>query len=170
MRTRSLVKTAFLGISMTIPVALSGATMAHSSAAHSKAIGKWLTENERAVIEIKSCDSHRSLCGEIYWIIDGGMQYDTENEDEIKRGQPLCGLTILHGFEKSDNLDQEEWIDGKIYKADDGDIYNASLSLVDENRLRVHGYVGIPLFGKTQMWTRVDEKTYSQCKAPPEKK
>lgn len=115
--------------------------------------GLWLTENKRAVIEVSSCQNGQSLCGEIAWIIDGGMEKDTQNPDPAMRNNDLCGMQILYGFKKGSG--SREWVDGKIYKADDGDIYNANLTVVDENRLRLRGYIGMPLFGKTQIWTRV---------------
>jgi len=117
--------------------------------------GLWMTENKRAVIDVKPCADGGPVCGEIAWIIDGGMTVDAKNENPELRNQPLCGLQILNGFKSG--AKSNEWVDGKIYKADDGDVYNASITQIDENRLRLRGYVGIPLFGKTQIWTRVPD-------------
>ena len=114
--------------------------------------GLWLTENKRAAVEITSCQEGQSLCGKIAWIIEDGMQLDEKNEDPALRSNKLCGMQILYGFNKGKT--DGEWNDGKIYKADDGDVYNASIKQIDDNRLRIRGYIGIPLFGKTQMWTR----------------
>lgn len=138
---------------------MSGATRAQSA---NGIEGLWLTQNERAAISIEACEDGASLCGKIAWIIDGGMQVDEKNEDTALRARPLCGLRILYGFHQG--KEPNEWLDGKIYKADDGDVYNASVTLVDTNRLRLRGYVGIPLFGKTQMWKRVDQADYPVCK------
>ena len=121
--------------------------------------GYWLTQNERAVIKIAPCES--SICGSIYWIIDGGLQKDIHNEDETLRDRPMCGLQILGNFEKESAT---EWEDGFIYKADDGDIYDANLELISENKLKLRGYVGVPLLGKTQHWTRVSKDDYKACK------
>tara|TARA_B100001167_G_C16738089_1_gene289570 strand:- start:146 stop:607 length:462 start_codon:yes stop_codon:yes gene_type:complete len=123
--------------------------------------GLWLTQNERAAVKIEKCKDGQSLCGDIAWIIAGGMQTDSQNEDESLRGRPLCGMQILYGFRQGKQAN--EWLDGKIYKADDGDVYNASVTQVDNNRLRLRGYVGMPLFGKTQMWTRVNPAEYPSC-------
>ena len=131
--------------------------------AHAKnfsAEGYWLTENKRAVIHTYECE--QGLCGNIHWIIEGGMQYDTKNPEETKRSTPMCGLKIIWGFEKDD----DEWENGKIYKADDGDVYSADIELKDENTLSLRGYIGIPLFGKSQIWSRVSPDEYKKCKAP----
>ncbi|MEM7679485.1 MAG: DUF2147 domain-containing protein [Pseudomonadota bacterium] len=121
--------------------------------------GYWLTENKRAVLEIKPCNDN-SVCGEIYWIIDGGLQQDIHNEDESLKKRPLCGLEILGGFEQDD---PGEWEDGFIYKADDGDLYDADIEVREDGTLKVRGYLGISLLGKTQIWTRVNPKDYKRC-------
>ena len=119
----------------------------------------WLTENERAVIQIEKCDD--SLCGYVYWIIDGGMEFDTKNPNPNNRNDPLCGLQILKDFERKA---EDKWEDGTIYKADDGDTYNADIKLSSTKKLEVRGYIGLPVFGKTQTWTRVYKSEYEPCK------
>ena len=100
------------------------------------------------------------LCGHVYWIIDGGMQTDLNNPEETLRGRPMCGLPILWGMEKQSAT---EWEDGKIYKADDGDIYDADLELLDDGTLKVRGYLGLSWLGKTQIWKRVSPADYPAC-------
>ena len=124
--------------------------------------GLWLTENKRSVIEIKKCP--QGICGNIHWVIQGGMKTDSKNPDETKRNTPMCGLPILWGFtQNSKNL--KVWESGRIYKADEGDTYHATVSVIDANKLYLRGYVGIPLLGKTQYWTRGTDKDYPQCKS-----
>lgn len=123
--------------------------------------GLWLTENGRSVIKVAECNE--GICGDIYWIIEGGMQYDAKNPDETKHEDPMCGLRILHSFTK-DGVG--EWEDGKIYKADEGDVYEATVSINDDGTLKVRGYVGVPLFGKSQTWTKVSAEEYKKCIAP----
>lgn len=132
---------------------LSTPSYAHASEAE----GLWLTENKRSVIHIQECGN--SICGKIHWIIDGGMQTDAKNPDTDKKKRPMCGLDILWDFKSSG----KHWSSGKIYKADDGDIYSATITIKDANTLSLRGYLGIPLFGKTQTWTRVSEDTHTQC-------
>lgn len=134
--------------------------MPFAAQAASPLTGYWLTENKRSVIMIEECGE--SLCGNIHWIIEGGMQFDEKNPDETKRKTPMCGLPILWGFEKDS---ETEWEDGKIYKADDGDVYSSEMELQEDGTLEVKGYVGFSFIGKSQDWTRVDPKDYPACKA-----
>lgn len=125
--------------------------------------GLWLTANERSVIKVEECGD--ALCGRIAWIIEGGMQYDAKNPEERLRGQPMCGLMIVQNLKQSgDGFNR--WDQGKIYKADDGDIYDASLKITSANKLTVRGFRGISILGKSQEWTRVDAAQYPACKAP----
>ena len=124
--------------------------------------GLWLTANERSVIEVKPCESDSAKrCGNIYWIIKDGMRKDEKNPDESLRSRSLCGLEILSAFEADEQSNR--WIDGKIYKADDGDIYNATMEPLPNGNLLVRGYVGLPLFGKSQIWTPVSAGAYAKC-------
>ena len=121
--------------------------------------GHWLTENERAVVELKECGEE--LCGSVYWIIEGGMLFDEKNPLEELRTRKICGLQIVEGLEKASD---GEWENGNIYKADDGDTYSADINLQEDGTLKVRGYLGVSWLGKTQIWTRVDAKDYKQCK------
>lgn len=120
--------------------------------------GYWLTENKRSVIHVQPCE--QGLCGTIHWIVAGGMQVDAKNPDETKRTRPMCGMPILWGFSPDG---ESAWKNGKIYKADDGDMYDANISLQKDGTLRLRGYVGLPMFGKTQIWSRVNEADYPAC-------
>ncbi len=124
------------------------------------ATGRWLTQNQRAVIRIKPCGD--KLCGKVDWIIKDGMKTDEKNPDASQRARPMCGLPLLWDFTAQDAA---HWSGGFIYKADDGDTYHATMQLLAPDKLLVHGYIGMPLFGVSQTWTRVSAKDYPPCKA-----
>ncbi len=125
--------------------------------------GYWLTENERAVIHVQNCDE--SVCGRIHWIIDGGLQFDEFNPDINRQKDPLCGREIMSGFTQS-QYDDQKWGGGEIYKADEGDTYSANLTMQGGDKMKVRGYMGISLLGKSQIWTRVSKNKYQKCKVP----
>ena len=71
-------------------------------------------------------------------------------EGEAK-GKPVLGLVFLWGLKP----DGEEFKGGFILDPDNGKVYKAKLSLEEGGRkLRVRGFIGISLIGRTQIWVR----------------
>jgi uncharacterized protein (DUF2147 family) len=81
---------------------------------------------------------------------DGKPKVDRNNPENSKQNQPIIGLVILKNF----RFDDDEWQEGTIYDPESGKTYDCNLTLKDKNTLRVRGYIGISLFGRTEKWTR----------------
>jgi uncharacterized protein (DUF2147 family) len=99
------------------------------------------------------------LCGRIYWqkkplSADGQPKRDRHNPDAALRERPLCGLRILTGFRHTKD---GAWSAGHIYNPNDGRTYSSTLQLEPDGSLRIRGYVGLSLFGKTVEWVRPQE-------------
>ena len=60
-------------------------------------------------------------------------------------------LQLMEGFSYSA---ENVWGKGTIYNPDDGRTYKSKMKLTGPNRLEVRGFVIIPLFGGTSIWTR----------------
>jgi uncharacterized protein (DUF2147 family) len=69
-----------------------------------------------------------------------------------RKGKPVKGMTIMWGLRK----DGDEWSGGKVLDPANGKIYRCYVEVVDRGaHLKVRGYVGISLFGRTQYWQRL---------------
>jgi uncharacterized protein (DUF2147 family) len=125
-------------------------------------IGQWLTADRDAIIEFYRCKNR--YYGKIVWSNDpnyppddemgmgGQPRTDRSNPDPRLRSRPIVGLTILKDFTFSgDDL----WKGGTVYNPDNGKTYKCKLKLISKDHLEVKGYIGIPLFGKTSVWTRI---------------
>ena len=74
-----------------------------------------------------------------------------------RKDQPILGMTILWGLKPTRNSDENEYTGGEILDPDSGTVYQAILTVVDGGkRLKVRGYFGISLFGRSQAWERVE--------------
>jgi uncharacterized protein (DUF2147 family) len=70
-----------------------------------------------------------------------------------QRGKPLLGLVFIDGMRRSGL----KYDGGTILDPETGTSYSANMKLSpDGNTLTVHGYVGLPLFGQSQTWKRVE--------------
>jgi uncharacterized protein (DUF2147 family) len=81
-------------------------------------------------------------------------RYDDLNPDPTLRSRPLKGLTVMSGFRYDSN---GRWVNGRIYDPNSGKTYKGTIEQLDANTLKLRGYVGISLFGRTEIWVRVDE-------------
>lgn len=67
--------------------------------------------------------------------------------------QPALGSVILSGLTKQHG----QWTGGKMYDLMNGKTYNCAMSLTKRgDKLNVHSFTNLPLFGATQIWERVD--------------
>ncbi len=115
--------------------------------------GRWLSGDGSGWIDIRLVDGKPvgTAAGSTTAKAGDPPRLDDLNPDPELRSRPLDGITILHEFEyKGDHV----WKGGTIYDPNSGKSYKSSMTLVDENTLRVRGYIGISLFGRSDTWTR----------------
>jgi len=75
--------------------------------------------------------------------------------DGDKHNKRVVGMVILENLKQSTD-DRASWTGGKILDPKNGKTYQSNIRLVDNGRkLDVKGYIGTPLFGRTQTWVRV---------------
>jgi len=128
----------------------------HSQNKADDIIGIWLTSGKEPA-KIQIYKAGEKYYGKIIWLKNptenGKQRTDGNNPDKSKRNNPIIGLLMLTGF-KFDGDD--EWKGGDIYDPESGNTYSSYLYLKDKNILKVRGYVGVSLFGRTETWTRAN--------------
>ena len=136
-----------------------------ASAQTPSVMGTWLTASKAAEIRLTPCaDPARGpVCGQIVKLIDpkdvNGKPAvpeeitDTRNTDPTLRGRKVLGMVMLYDFAKT--ADPNSFESGTIYSGENGKTYKANLGLQADGTLRLRGYVGVPMLGETQIWTRV---------------
>jgi uncharacterized protein (DUF2147 family) len=116
-------------------------------------VGKWLTAENKSQVEIYKVGSQ--YFGKIIWLKepnkDGKPKIDDKNPNEKLRKQPIIGLVLLNNFRyNGDNV----WKDGTIYDPDNGKTYSCKMTLADNGELKIRGFIGISLIGRTTVWVR----------------
>lgn len=148
-----IMKISFL-FTLLIPV-LSFRTPTSTYVHADEILGIWKNGSSKGHIQIfKNNDRY---FGKIIWLQNpsypnGQPKIDHKNPDIHQRNRPLIGLIMLRDFIFDDN----EWNNGTIYNPADGKSYKAYIRLENHNTIVVRGYIGISIFGKTDVWTRVN--------------
>lgn len=132
-----------------------------NGASQDPVVGNWRTK-AGAVIQIQRCDD--SLCGYVVSLKEpygkeGNPRRDEENPDPAKRSEPICESQILRGDFDRDGPGR--WEGGTIYNPEDGSTYKANLTVREDGKLKVRGYMGFSALGRTQIWTRAPD--YERC-------
>ena len=112
-------------------------------------LGQYWSENQEGKIEIY--EKGGKYYGKILWRNE--VRKDTENPDPTLRNRSVIGIVFLKDFVYKDG----EWKKGKVYSIDNGNTYSGKLWLEDGGKtLKMRGYLGISLLGRTATLTRVE--------------
>lgn len=113
--------------------------------------GLWQTPTNGGQVRISRCG--QALCGTLVTsshIRADANARDEHNKNASLRSRPLRNLPMLTGFTGGPT----EWRGGSVYNPEDGGTYRGTITLTNDNTLRLRGCIVAPLC-KTQTWTRV---------------
>ena len=117
----------------------------------------WVSQKDGWTVKTASCDG--ALCA---YLVDfklkandppGYQPVDEHNPDKNKRQDKMCGHLMMGGFHPSTSKDVT-WDGGWIYDPDHGLTYSGKITLVDNDTVKLRGYLGISLFGRTLVLRR----------------
>ncbi|HTI58421.1 DUF2147 domain-containing protein [Mucilaginibacter sp.] len=117
-------------------------------------LGSWANPNGQDHILIYK--KGNKYYGKLDWIKypndeQGKPKTDKNNPDPALRSRPDLGLELLKDFVyDGDNV----YNDGTVYDPKNGKTYSCKMTL-DGNNLKIRGYIGISLFGRSEIWARV---------------
>ncbi len=91
--------------------------------------------------------------GKIVWLkepmLNNKPKLDDKNPEPELAKKPLIGAVIIKNFTKKN---ETEFVGGTIYDPKNGKTYSCKMTLKG-NVVDVRGYIGIPAFGRTTVWT-----------------
>lgn len=74
--------------------------------------------------------------------------------EDSRKDQRIVGMNILSGL-KQNKQEISEYISGQILDPANGKIYKCKMTVLEGGKkLNVRGYIGMPLFGRSQIWLR----------------
>jgi uncharacterized protein (DUF2147 family) len=115
-------------------------------------LGRW--ENEDATFQIFESDG--KLSAKIVALREpttpeGKEKTDIHNPDPAKRSKPIIGLVFMCGFVRKTDT---RWEKGTIYDPKSGNTYSCFMELESPEKIKVRGFIGLSLIGRTEYWGR----------------
>ncbi len=116
-------------------------------------LGEWETYDDetnekKSVIEI--FEQNNKYYGKVKEIFTGPADATCENCKGDKKDQLIVGLQIIEKLKKKG----ESYEGGTILDPESGKVYKCYLELEETDKLKVRGYIGFALLGRTQYWKR----------------
>jgi uncharacterized protein (DUF2147 family) len=148
----ALPAAAFLAITVAQPCAAADAPADNPVATAAYPTEYWTNDKDGWSVKTAACGT--ALCA---YLVDfkpkpdqpaGYQPVDRQNPDQNRRQDKLCGRQMMGGFQPAKDTGAT-WEGGWIYDPDSGTTYSGKITLVDRNTVRLRGFVGISLFGRT---------------------
>jgi uncharacterized protein (DUF2147 family) len=120
-------------------------------------LGNWLNEERTAKVQVYK--EGNKYFGKIIWLkepldkVTGKPRTDNLNPDEKLKNAPLLGLVMLRNFVFDGD---DEWSDGTIYDPKNGKTYKCYIKYDTPSVLKIRGYIGVSMLGRTTYWTKVN--------------
>lgn len=130
--------------------------MAYDAVAGDGIVGLWkaFDDQGKPTGYIRIIEAQAGFAG----VIEKGLESDKEEKychacKDGRKGQKLVGMTVLKGVKaKGDVFEGTEILDPFS-----GNTYRVKLILKEQGqKMDVRGFVGLSLFGRTQVWERVE--------------
>jgi uncharacterized protein (DUF2147 family) len=123
-------------------------------------VGLWKTIDDETGKEksyVRITEDHGVLSGKIEKLLNPSKPNPVcEKCTDERKDQPVTGLTIIRNVKKDAN-DDDLWDGGDILDPNNGKVYKVRLSPEDGGKkLKVRGYIGVPMLGRSQTWIRVE--------------
>lgn len=140
-------------ISFIILLALAFVSKTFAQTGENAILGVW--ESDAKDVRMEFYKQGNKFYGRYLWgktiVENDGItsKKDVKNPDSKLRSRNVVGITSLTGL----TWDGEEFVDGKIYNAPSGEMYDCKV-WIKKDKLYLRGYMGISMLGQTVSWHR----------------
>ncbi len=130
-------------------LSVSWANTLHAQFKGDAILGDWINETKDAKFRIFK--EGNKYYGKIIWG-SGDETKDIKNPVTKLRDRDIIGLIMLNDFVFDG---KQTWQDGTIYDPREGKTYSCKITQKSKDQINVRGYVGIAMFGRTEIWTKI---------------
>lgn len=117
-------------------------------------LGTWWSPDKRGQLKFYKKDN--KFFGKLVWSADdkpGQPKLDSENPTVSMRSNRIVGVDIFKNL--TYNATEHTYENGTVYDARSGYTYSCSLWVEGKDILKVRGFMGFSLLGKTETFARV---------------
>ncbi|RYF36586.1 MAG: DUF2147 domain-containing protein [Cytophagaceae bacterium] len=120
------------------------------------AVGLWRTIDDKTHAPASLVETYirdGKLCAHVKVVLKSsrGPHPTCERCSGSRKDQPVEGMEIMWDLSQ----DGDHWEGGSILDPANGTTYRCRVRLLGDDKLEVRGFVGISLFGRSQVWERV---------------
>lgn len=117
--------------------------------------GKWKTIDDetkqaKSIVEIYK-KSDGKYYGKVSQLLIKPASPNCTGCKDDRKGKPILGMEIIRGLKK----EGDEFTGGTITDPKTGKTYKCTITK-SSDKLNVRGYMGISVFGRTQVWDKVN--------------
>lgn len=135
--------------------------------------GDWMVQTNDAVVRI--FEENGEYRGRVVW---AGREtqdwWQGEPPHEIpwddKKAAKQYKLAATHGVDILARLEfdgEDKWNNGRVFNVINGKIYRCQLTLPEPDVLKLRGYIGMPMFGGSVLWTRLTDEQRANMPSYP---
>ena len=147
-------------------------SLAKAQDRHAEAFGIWKSIDDKTKepkSHVKIWEENGKLYGKIIRLFRKPTEEQNPTCDKCegdRKDKPVIGMLIIWDLTKNAN---GSWHKGRILDPANGKTYGCWLETLEGGKkLKVRGYMGVSLFGRTQMWEKVASNP--EAPKPAEKK
>lgn len=115
-------------------------------------VGNFFTPESDGVMQFYKAGSTYSA--KLIWGKDKD-RLDVNNPDKSLRNQKVVGMVLATGFVFDG---KDTWKSGRIYDPNEGKTYDCKITLDEKGNMKLRGFIGVSLLGRTAYMVRMEEK------------
>ena len=151
MKTTRLIRFA---LTLCFVCALAAVSQAQQLSPSLQAVGRWQVNNDEGKPggQVETYIVDGKLFGKVTQLRPGRQPGDvcTKCSGDLK-DKPILGMVFLKDFRP----EGDAWVGGTVVDPDNGREYKGKIWNEGPNSLKLRGFIGFSLLGRTQVWTRL---------------
>jgi len=123
-------------------------------------VGYWKTIDDvsgqtKSIVQVTELPN-KLLIGKVTKLFNPSKTICSDCQGE-RKDKPILGMIVMEDLKK--DTTPGLWSNGNIIDPKNGKQYHCNIQVMSHGeKLKVRGYVGVPLFGRSQTWLRATDK------------